>query len=312
MTIVDDTQGVCRILSLDGGGAKGFYTLGVLKQLEATLGGQPLSDHFDVVFGTSTGAIIASLLALGKSVDEIHTLYRTHVPSLMGLRTCAGRTKALVQLSHNVYGNLKFDAMKTHVGIVSARWREERPMIFKSDVRQAHGSRATFVPGFGCTVAEAVVASCSAYPYFNRRLVTIHDGSEVELIDGGYCANNPTLFAIAEATMALGYKRDQLRVVSLGVGNYPEPPRYAHKWLIFRFFLVRLLQKTLNINTTSMETLSDILFHDVQMVRVNDSFTAPDMATDLMEHDIRKLNILYQRGTESFGKHEHDLQALLA
>ncbi|MEY1589292.1 patatin-like phospholipase family protein [Burkholderia sp. Bmkn7] len=312
MTIVDDTQGVCRILSLDGGGAKGFYTLGVLKQLEATLGGQPLSDHFDVVFGTSTGAIIASLLALGKSVDEIHTLYRTHVPSLMGLRTCAGRTKALVQLSHDVYGDLKFDAMKTHVGIVSARWREERPMIFKSNVRQAHGSRATFVPGFGCTVAEAVVASCSAYPYFNRRLVTIHDGSEVELIDGGYCANNPTLFAIAEATMALGYKRDQLRVVSLGVGNYPEPPRYAHKWLIFRFFLVRLLQKTLNINTTSMETLSDILFHDVQMVRVNDSFTTPDMATDLMEHDIRKLNILYQRGTESFGKHERDLQALLA
>lgn len=25
----------CRILSLDGGGAKGFYTLGVLKEIEA-------------------------------------------------------------------------------------------------------------------------------------------------------------------------------------------------------------------------------------------------------------------------------------
>jgi hypothetical protein len=33
---------VCRILSLDGGGAKGFYTLGVLKQVEAMLGGEPL------------------------------------------------------------------------------------------------------------------------------------------------------------------------------------------------------------------------------------------------------------------------------
>jgi len=33
---------VCRILSLDGGGAKGFYTLGVLKQVEGMLGGEPL------------------------------------------------------------------------------------------------------------------------------------------------------------------------------------------------------------------------------------------------------------------------------
>jgi patatin-like phospholipase/acyl hydrolase len=32
---IDD---LCRILSLDGGGAKGFYTLGVLKELEGMLG----------------------------------------------------------------------------------------------------------------------------------------------------------------------------------------------------------------------------------------------------------------------------------
>jgi len=29
----------CRVLSLDGGGAKGFYTLGVLKEIEAMLRG---------------------------------------------------------------------------------------------------------------------------------------------------------------------------------------------------------------------------------------------------------------------------------
>lgn len=36
----------CRILSLDGGGAKGFYTIGVLAQVEAMLKGKPLCDHF--------------------------------------------------------------------------------------------------------------------------------------------------------------------------------------------------------------------------------------------------------------------------
>ena len=51
-----------RILSLDGGGAKGFYTLGVLKEIEAMLG-QRLCDRFDLIFGTSTGAIIAALLS---------------------------------------------------------------------------------------------------------------------------------------------------------------------------------------------------------------------------------------------------------
>ena len=48
-----------RILSLDGGGAKGFYTLGVLKEVEALVG-VPLCEKFDLVYGTSTGAIIAA------------------------------------------------------------------------------------------------------------------------------------------------------------------------------------------------------------------------------------------------------------
>jgi patatin-like phospholipase/acyl hydrolase len=78
----EGTLPTCRILSLDGGGAKGFYTLGVLNQLEVLLGGRSLCEQFDLIFGTSTGAIIASLLALGKSVAEIRELYKTHVPHL--------------------------------------------------------------------------------------------------------------------------------------------------------------------------------------------------------------------------------------
>lgn len=301
----------CRILSLDGGGAKGFYTLGVLKQLEAQLGGEPLATKFDLVFGTSTGAIIASLLALGRPAKEIHALYKEHVPKIMGVHFKGPRTAALEKLAQEVYGDLKFDAVKTGVGIVSVRWREERPMIFKASVAQAHGSHATFKPGFGCTIADAVVASCSAYPFFNRKMITTDDG-EVELLDGGYCANNPTLYAIADAVMALKMDRMQLRVVSIGVGNYPEPQRPIHKRMIFKFWLVQLLQKTLDINTTSMATLAKLLFKDVPMVRINDTYNTPDMATDLMETDIKKLNILFQRGSESYAKHEDELKKLLS
>jgi patatin-like phospholipase/acyl hydrolase len=68
------SDGICRVLSLDGGGAKGFYTLGVLRELEGSVG--PLHQKFSLIFGTSTGSIIASLLALGKTVEEIHALYK--------------------------------------------------------------------------------------------------------------------------------------------------------------------------------------------------------------------------------------------
>ncbi len=82
LTAVYQNDGLCRILSLDGGGAKGFYTLGVLKEIEGMLK-CPLYKRFDLVFGTSTGAIIASLIALGYEVEEIHKLYKEHVPKVM-------------------------------------------------------------------------------------------------------------------------------------------------------------------------------------------------------------------------------------
>ena len=67
-----------RVLSLDGGGAKGFYTSGALKEIEALVGCR-LYEKFDLIYGTSTGAIIGAMLGLGKTVDEIEALYRTHV-----------------------------------------------------------------------------------------------------------------------------------------------------------------------------------------------------------------------------------------
>jgi predicted acylesterase/phospholipase RssA len=300
----------CKLLSLDGGGAKGFYTLGVLKEIEA-LCGRPLCEEFDLIFGTSTGAIIAALLAMGSSVDDIHALYKEHVPTVMRRRSARGKSAALSHLAVTVFGNRKFTDMKTGVGIVATRWDFEKPMIFKTSVAQAHGRENTFVPGFGCSVADAVRASCSAYPFFEKAALTTRKGDVVTLIDGGYCANNPTLYAIADAVNALEKPRTSLRVVSIGVGIYPEPKRWGLAWLFRRLLSVQLLQKTLNVNTLSMEQLRTVLFNDVRTVRVNDTFERPEMATDLMESNLTKLNMLYQRGGESFAKHERDLRTLL-
>src|SRR4029450_4151042 len=71
-----------RILALDGGGLRGILTLGILQGIEDVLrerhgAGEDfrLSHYFDLVAGTSTGAIIAATLAMGWKVEEIRAKY---------------------------------------------------------------------------------------------------------------------------------------------------------------------------------------------------------------------------------------------
>ena len=308
---VSTSSALLRVLTLDGGGAKGFYTLGVLKEIEAMVG-CPLHQKFDLVFGTSTGAIIASLIALGHDVDSILQLYRKHVPTVMSQKTAPARSQALKNLASEVFGDTTFSDVKTGVGIVTAKWLTERPMIFKGSVAQAHGRVGTFVPGFGVSIADAVKASCSAYPFFERTIVRTSMGEDIELIDGGYCANNPTLYAIADAVQALQSARKDIRLVSVGVGVYPDPKpsflmRLAKKYLVS----VQLLQKILEINTQSMDQLRQILFHDIPTIRISDSYVTTEMATDLLEHDLNKLDILFQRGREWFASREQQLREYL-
>lgn len=302
------SSSLLRVLTLDGGGAKGFYTLGVLKEIEAMVG-CPLHQKFDLVFGTSTGAIIASLIALGHRVDSILELYRKHVPTVMSESTAAARSRALQNLATEVFGDAAFTDVKTGIGIVTAKWLTERPMIFKASVAQAHGRVGTFVPGFGVSIADAVRASCSAYPFFERTVVRTSMGEDIELVDGGYCANNPTLYAIADAIHALRRERNDIRLVSVGVGTYPDPKPGLLMWFAKKYLVsVQLLQKTLEINTQSMEQLRQILFHDVPTIRISDSYVTPEMATDLLEHDLKKLGVLFQRGRESFASREKQLR----
>lgn len=53
---MNEASNLRRILSLDEGGAKGFYTLGVLAEVEAVLP-RPIHETFDIIFGTSTGSV---------------------------------------------------------------------------------------------------------------------------------------------------------------------------------------------------------------------------------------------------------------
>jgi predicted acylesterase/phospholipase RssA len=310
--VTQETKGSYRILTLDGGGSKGFYTLGVLKELEAKFGSS-LHNHFDMVYGTSTGSIISALIALGHDIDTINTLYKDNVTKIMHKKTAAKRSRALAQLTDSVFEGKAFTDPSIALGIVATKWDIERPMIFKTLSSQAHGRKSTFEPGFGITISDAVQASCSAYPFFKSKTVTTADGSIIELIDGGFCANNPSLFALADATAALGYDQNQIKVLTVGVGVYPKPKqkrimRMLTKTQLYLDFWI----KTMEINSQTMEQLRSILYKKVQSIRISDTFHQPEMATGFLESDLSKLNTLYVRGKESFAKRERDIELFIS
>jgi len=290
-----------RILTLNGGGSKGVYTLGVLNELERLLG-SPLHHHFDLIYGTSTGAIIASLLSLGKDIKFIEKKYFELIPDIMGCWTKAGKSKVLKNHAESLFENKKFDSFLTKTGIVAMNYEYQRPLIFKSHVDAAYGLKASFEPGFGLTIAEAVQASCAAYPVFNKvKLETSNQGTQ-EAIDGGFVANNPTLFAIMDANKALKIPEESISVLNVGVGNYVEKPINFSSKILSKLNLVQLVGRVLNANTNTTEILTKFLYPNLNIVIVNETFAQPEYGTNMVETNTDKLKLLYRLGRESFAK----------
>ena len=288
-----------RILSLDGGGSKGMFTIGALTEVEAILK-SPLSNHFDLIYGTSTGAIIAALIALGKSMAEVDALYKELIPKIMGKWFKWGKTKALKALLQEYFGDKKFDAFVLPIGIVATRCDKQRPMIFKSRVTQALTRQATFAPGFGCTIVEALLSSSAAYPYFKKSEVkpSNEGGGTVETIDGGFVANNPSLYALIDAKKSFAIEESRIRILSVGVGEYhPKKPGWI-MWLLNFLTIKSVMETALTGNVNSLEIIFNQLHPNVHCVRLN---RPCKVAADLLEKNPAILQRLFLEGRETLG-----------
>lgn len=314
------------ILTLDGGGSLGVYTLGVLSKVEQLVG-KPLCDKFDLIYGTSTGSIIGTLLALGKSVEEVEIKYLEHIPSIMRHCTSIGRSKALKKCADEIFQELKFSQEnfnETFLGVIATNYDFPRPMIFKSSIELFQGGRRTGTPGFGCRISEAVVASCSAAPFFKPiEVVTKKDENEknpkrIKVMDGGFVANNPTLFAIMDAIKALGKSEESIRVLSIGVGNYTYKTISPIDWLFrktpFLSSTLELFEKTLSANNRTIEQLCTQIFRDIpqdNIVRINEATSDNSYATNFLESERKKLMAIKNFGDESFLKNRSKIEKLL-
>lgn len=302
-----------KILALDGGGSKGVYTLGVIKELELKLG-VPLHKHFDLIFGTSTGSIIASLVALGYEVPAIETLYFDLIPKIMKGNSRNEKSGILKKEADRIFEGKKFDAFKTDIGIVSLNYDTQKPLIFKSSIKQAHAMIHSFEPGFGKTISEAVQCSCAAYPIFdivNIDLINKGSVTNVNVIDGGFIANDPTLFAMIDAHKAFGKEVNDIRLISVGVGEYIEKPLGFWYNLFHKVNMVKFIERVLAANTNTNVLVAKLLFPNLKMVRINDAFPEPDYGTNMIELDLEKLKKINSLGRNSFAKKEKEIETLL-
>lgn len=239
-------KGPKRILSLDGGGIRGAVTLGFLGELEtilakryegAGLGKQNdfrLCHYFDLIGGTSTGSIIAALLAIGGySVDEVKGLYKS-----LGRRIFSNRSglnffghqlylhgkynsKPLKEELRNIFGEARLgdDTNKTGLVVVTKR------LDTCSTWPVTNNPKAKFFSQNRFYIRDIVRASTAAPSYFDPEIVDVGLGENGVFVDGGLSImNNPALQLFLVATLK-GFNlqwpsgEEQLFVVSVGTGR---------------------------------------------------------------------------------------------
>jgi patatin-like phospholipase/acyl hydrolase len=298
-----------KILSLDGGGSKGFYSLGLLSELEKATR-RPLYEFFDAIYGTSTGAIIAALIGYGHPVEKVLSLYRKHVPTILKPWFPRQRSARLREVGATLFEKATFRDFKTLIGIVATNWDHERPTVFKSSVEAAFGMKNSFVPGFGLPIADIVTASCSATPFFKPCYLKLGNYGVCQMRDGGFSANNPSLYALYDALGPLGKSENEIRLLSVGVGNYPLKKQPLHIRALSGIPTARMLQKSLSTNANTTEDLLARLFPSVQQLRINCVCNEPELATDFLECRADLLEKLVGKGKTAFGKNEQHLQSL--
>jgi patatin-like phospholipase/acyl hydrolase len=207
-----------QILSLDGGGIKGLFSAAVLAHLEEDLDVK-ISDHFDLIVGTSTGGIIALGLGIGMTPREIMQFYVSNGPKifpnkrLYGIRQLLYRNKYNpFELEHALkecFGEKRLAESRKRLVIPSYNIGEDDVYLFKTPHHE-NLKRDYKVPIW--KVAMATSAAPTYLPVFG-------EVDNIRLIDGGVWANNPTMVGIVEAVSKLHISLDKIRVLSLGTTN---------------------------------------------------------------------------------------------
>jgi hypothetical protein len=217
-------EGNKTVLCLDGGGIRGILTIQLLKKLEE-LAGMPCYELFDMVAGTSTGGIIAGLVACGKTATEIEALYKSLVNKVFAKRCLLSNQiidpplyskKNYRTLLATVVGKtttLQTACEETGIDLViTGKDVSAGEETFFTCFKETNG---TFTGTYKDVLLRAVMEATMSAPTYFTPLERFVDG-------GTTTYNNPSLGAIIEG-VHYGpegkYALDKLTVFSFGTGT---------------------------------------------------------------------------------------------
>ena len=237
-----------RVLSLDGGGMRGIYTAQYLNSLADGFSkkrtGKPLDvgSAFDLIVGTSTGAILACAVAAGIPLSTVVDFYLKEGPKiftrpiptgLIGLipRLIAdlkSRPKALKNgedalrkalttcFGNETVGEL-YQRRKIALGITAVDMSTHKSWVFKT----AHLENSLHRDD-PFTLVDVCLASSAAPIYRSLAELAARDGSPGSHVfaDGGLWANNPVLIGMIDA-LKMAAKDRPIEIYS--IGTVPRP-----------------------------------------------------------------------------------------
>jgi uncharacterized protein len=209
-----------RVLSLDGGGYKGMFSAAILDRLVADLGIDLLSS-FNLLAGTSTGAIIALGLAAGLTPAELLGFYVDRGPAIFPAR----RARAPRRLVHSKYSPAALTAALQDVLGERTLAESKIPLLIPAydlcndDVHLFRTPHAERLRRDGRErMVDVALASTAAPTFFPA-----HPLRGLRLIDGGVWANNPSMLAIIEALTV--FERPVEDIVLISIGTTAETAR---------------------------------------------------------------------------------------
>jgi uncharacterized protein len=210
-------HGPLQILALDGGGIRGLFSAAVLAKLEQKCQ-TVITDHFDLITGSSTGGIIAIGLGLRMRPRQIVDFYVNHGPHIFGNRL---RWRWFLQ-----WVRRKFPQERLREALCDAKafGLQTLGQSFKRLVIPSYNLGADKVRIFKTPHHERlrtdwripawqVALATSAAPTYFPACQHIEN---TRLIDGGVWANNPSMVGVVEATSMLGASIGDIKVFSIG------------------------------------------------------------------------------------------------
>jgi patatin-like phospholipase/acyl hydrolase len=219
-----------RILALAGGGYLGLYTATVLAELEKRVG-EPLGRRFDLIAGTSVGAIAALALAFEVPMPRVVRLFQGRGTEVFSPRARPrGTMTRLLDLSRAVLGpKYSGTALRelllrdlgrrtlgeaTHnVVIPAVDITRSQTKVFKTP----HAQESTGDQDL--PVVDVAMAACAAPAYFPA----VRIGGSL-YADGGLFATAPDQVALHEAEHFLGVPPERVSMLSIGTATASYQP----------------------------------------------------------------------------------------